>query len=171
VADTKVMPTSFLRAAVKSGLVVAALVLIPSGSLWAQENAFTAALKTTSPMPAPAAVQPVAFVAVPQEKPQPHRFWDNENRVLFASVTGLAAADFFVTRANLASGGRELNPVTRVFGRSSAGLAANFTLETGSILGASYLFHRTGHHRLERLTSGANVAASGAAVGYGLTHR
>jgi hypothetical protein len=101
----------------------------------------------------------------------PHQFWDRENTVLFATVGAAATADFFTTRANLASGGKELNPVTRVFAGSTPALATNFALETMGVIGVSYLFHRTGHHSLERMTSFVNIGFSTAAVGYGLTHR
>jgi hypothetical protein len=117
--------------------------------------------------PAPViAIQPVQF-----PKPESHPFWDRQNRALFVAVGSMAAADFCVTHANLASGGRELNPVTRVFSGSTAGLATNFVLETGGVIGVSYLFHKSGHHKLERLTSYVNVGASAGAVAYGLTHR
>ena len=76
-----------------------------------------------------------------------------------------------MTRANLQNGGRELNPVARVFGRSTPGLAVNFAGQTGSIIAISYLFHKTGHHKLERVISLVNVGASGAAVAYGLRRR
>jgi hypothetical protein len=146
--------------------IVPALVLAQSGSLWAQETSFPAALKTASVEPVP-----VSFVTAPQDLPQTHRFWDNKNRVLFASVAAMSAADFCVTRGNLASGGKELNPVTQIFSGSTPALAANFSLETAGVIGISYLFHKTGHHRLERSVSVFNIGASGAAVGYGLTHR
>ncbi len=122
------------------------------------------------------AAQPSPFVAgqpVPVTLPgeMPHRFWDRENSVLFAAVAATATADFFTTRANLASGGRELNPVTRLFAGSTPGLAANFGLETAGVIGISYMFHKTGHHKLERLTSFVDISSSVGAVGYGLTHR
>jgi hypothetical protein len=127
----------------------------------------------SSSAPVPAAVAPMAFAYTTETTPRPetHRFWDRENAILFTAVGGLATADFFVTRANLASGGKELNPVTRVLAGSTPALAANFALETSSIIGISYLFHRTHHHDLERATSFANIAASGAAIGYSATHR
>ena len=59
-----------------------------------------------------------------------HKFWDKQNKFLFIAAAAGAAADFAVTRANLQSGGRELNPMVRPFGRSSAGLAMNFAGET-----------------------------------------
>lgn len=100
-----------------------------------------------------------------------HKFWDRENVALFAASAALSGADFAVTRSNLQNGGRELNPVTRVFGSSSAGLAANFAGENMAVIGLSYFFHRTGHHKLERAVSFVNIGSSGFAVGYGLTHR
>lgn len=100
-----------------------------------------------------------------------HPFWDRENRVLFTAVGALAAADFCTTRANLASGGRELNPVTLVFSGSTPGLATNFALETASTIGISYMLHKTGHHRLERITSFVNIGTSAGAVAYGLPDR
>ncbi len=105
------------------------------------------------------------------EAPSQHNFWDNENRVLFASVAVLSAADFALTRSILQNGGKELNPVTRLFSGSTAGLAANFAGETAGIIGISYLFHKTGHHQLERITPMLNIGASSFAVAYDLNHR
>jgi hypothetical protein len=160
------MQSSRIYAMFKYGWVVLALVLAQAGSLWAQQTPFLAALKVDAIEPAP-----VPFVAVPYPESRPHRFWDNENRVLFTGVAALSAADFAVTRANLASNGRELNPVTRVLSGSTAGLAVNFSLETAGVIGVSYVLHRTGHHKLERMVSMFNIGASGAAVGYDLAHR
>jgi hypothetical protein len=121
----------------------------------------------------PAAMAPMAVtpVIVEMKAPDRHRFWDRENSALFLTVGAFAAADFCSTRANLASGGKELNPVTRVFSGSTPGLAANFALETGGVMAVSYLFHKTGHHKLERMTSFVNISASASAVGYSLAHR
>lgn len=116
------------------------------------------------------ALQVVSFTAPPAESAS-HRFWDRENSALFALNAGAAAADFSVTRANLASGGQELNPVTRILAGSTPALAANFALETGGVIAVSYLFHKTGHHQLERVTSMVNFSGSIAAVAYGATHR
>jgi hypothetical protein len=41
---------------------------------------------------------------------------DKQNVALFTASAALSATDFAVTRANLESGGRELNPVVRLFG-------------------------------------------------------
>ena len=120
----------------------------------------------------PAAVQPVIAVKpfLP-ETPTAHKFWDRENQMLFATTAALCAADFSVTHMNLSNGGRELNPLVRPFAANSATLASNFVAQTAGVVAISYLFHRTGHHRFERLAPVANVAASAFAVGYGLSHR
>jgi len=100
-----------------------------------------------------------------------HKFWDAQNRALFLAAAALNGADFAVTRSNLQSGGQELNPIVRIFGRSTAGLALNFIGETAGVLSVNYFLHKTGHHRLERAVSMLNISASVGAVTFGLTHR
>jgi hypothetical protein len=123
----------------------------------------------------PDAMEPAPIVRSTQSAPLPeapsHRFWDRENSILFATSAAFSAADFVVTRDNLRAGGQELNPVTRVFTGSTPALAANFAGETAGVVGLSYLFHKTGHHKMERAISMLNITASGAAVTYDLAHR
>jgi hypothetical protein len=165
------MTNHSLRACSKRSLLILVLVLIPAGKVFAQESPFAAALKTNLIAP----VTPSGYVEssyVQTSAPREHgHFWDRDNGLLFAAVGASAAADFCVTRANLASGGRELNPVTRVFAGSTTGLAFNFVGETVGTIGISYLFHKTGHHKLERLTSVVDISMSAGAVGFGLMHR
>ena len=112
-----------------------------------------------------------AFVTTSHREITVHKFWDNQNRVFFAAAAALNAADFAVTRANLQSGGQELNPLVRPFGRSTSGLAMNFAGETAGVVTLSYFFHKTGHHKLERAVSIANIGLSAGAVTYGLMNR
>lgn len=100
-----------------------------------------------------------------------HRFWEKENSALFAASAALSSADFTVTRANLQSGGHELNPVVRLFGRSTLGLAINFIGENAGGISLSYFFHKTRHHQFERIVSLVNIGTSAGAVSYGLKHR
>ena len=100
-----------------------------------------------------------------------HKFWDKENRILFAASAAFSAADFAATRANLQSGGRDLNPVVRFLGPSTAGLAVNFAGETLGVIGVSYFFHHTGHHKMERIFTMVNIGSSAGAVGYDLAIR
>lgn len=106
----------------------------------------------------------------PRTDERHHAFWDRENRLLFAANGAMATADFITTRANLASGGKELNPFSRVLAGSTPGLAANFALETGGLVTLSYIFHKTGHHKLERLLPVVNFGVSAGAVAYNLKH-
>jgi hypothetical protein len=124
-----------------------------------------------APMPGSVIEHTSAFVSLPQPMTSEHKFWDRQNKVLFFSAAALNGADFAITRSNLQSGGRELNPVVRIFGRSTAGLAVNFAGETAAVMSVSYFFHKTGHHKLERWVSLVNISSSAGAVGYGLAHR
>jgi hypothetical protein len=190
-----------MRECVKNGfvgsLLLSATLVLTTGSVFGQDHSFTsssvfaanaatATLDATSgatalsvpedanaaeasPPVAIEAVEPNSIVSAPQETSHP--FWDRENKALFATVGAAATADFFTTRANLASGGRELNPIARIFASSTPALAANFGMETAGVIAISYVFHKTGHHKLERLTSFIDVGGSLGAVTYGLTHR
>ena len=112
-----------------------------------------------------------SFVSAQADRGEQHHFWDKRNTALFLAVAAVDSADFAVTRANLQSGGQELNPVVRIFGRSSAGLAVNFIGETAGVITISYFFHKTGHHKLERMVSIVNIGSSAGAVTYDLMHR
>jgi len=117
-------------------------------------------------------IEPATSVsAALPEAPQPHRFWDKGNTLLFVGVGAVNSADFVLTRQNLQSGGKELNPITRIFSGSTAGLAVNFAGETAATMGIAYLFHKNGHHRLERMTSAVAMTISTQAVIYSGAHR
>jgi hypothetical protein len=94
------------------------------------------------------------------EAPESHRFWDTENKLLFAGVAAANTGDFAVTYRNLQNGGKELNPITRIFAGTTAGLAVNFIGETAATMGIAYWFHKTGHHKLERATSAVATTIS-----------
>jgi len=116
-------------------------------------------------------IQPTSSLIAPQPTYETHRFFDRENRILFLAVAAVNGADFAVTRSNVQSGGQELDPIVRLYGRSTPGLAANFAAETAGTIALSYFCHRTGHHKLERIVSFVNIGSSASAVGYGLAHR
>jgi len=135
---------------------------------------FCSTLVAQGPLPdAPASVvEPASpMVFTPTIMMGEHKFWDKKNCALFAVSAALNGADFAVTRTNLQNGGRELNPLVRPFGRSTPGLAMNFAGEEAGVIGLSYFFHKTGHHRLERVVSVVSIGGSAGAVGYGLSHR
>jgi hypothetical protein len=173
------MHVIFLSAKIWPRTITLIVLALLTGSSFAQ----SVSLAALSDRPldfdllAPASVSPGAVTASPvvanilPEALSHRKFWDRENRALFVTVAALSAADFAVTRSNLKNGGRELNPVTRLFSGTTAGLAFNFTGETAGIIGLSYYFHKTGHHRLERITPLLSIAASSFAVVYDLSHR
>jgi hypothetical protein len=139
-------------------------LFILSGAATAQQTSL-AYLQPEEMRPA-AFVKPVKPLTLP-ETPT-HRFWDRKNTLLFAATAGLNTADFVATRNNLRNGGHELNPLTRPFATSTAGLAVNFAGETAGVIGLSYLFHKSGHHKLERAVSILNVGTSASAVTFDL---
>jgi hypothetical protein len=148
-------------------LIAAALLsfLVTCPSSFAQGPLPEAPSPNTSVRPAS------TFVAMPRLATTEHKFWDRQNKVLFLTAAALNTADLVVTRSNLQSGGRELNPVVRIFGRSTAGLAVNFAGETAGVVSLSYFFHKAGHHKMERIVSYVNIGSSASAVTYGLTQR
>jgi hypothetical protein len=145
-----------------------ALSFLLCGPASAQKISLASASFRPEAMRAAGFVRPVQPITLP-EKPR-HQFWDRKNTLLFATTAGLNTADFFATRHNLRNGGQELNPLTRPFASSTAGLAVNFAGETAGVIGLSYLFHRSGHHKLERAVSILNVGASATAVTFDLVH-
>lgn len=132
---------------------------------------FPSAVAAVSSSGAGIAVSPVLVSPQTSAPERPRPFFDKWNIALFTGSAALDGADFAVTRANLQSNGKELNPVVRMFGRSTAGLALNFVGEAAGTIGLSYFFHKTGHYKLERAVSMVNIGASGVAVVYSSTHR
>ncbi len=138
----KLLAQESLIAAMKSDVVQPAAVQ-PAAVQPAAEPIFATAYYAQPAYLQPSGLQPSYYVEPSHVQPtesreMEHHFWDRENSILFAAVGASAAADFCVTRANLASGGRELNPVTRVFAGSTTGLAFNFIGETVDPWASSY---------------------------------
>ncbi len=160
------MLTNWLGAILKTKAAVLPVILGLCGPALAQQVSFSLLQPASiEPNPMVKSVEPVTLPEAPS-----HRFWDRENTFLFAANAALSTADFIVTRNNLRNGGQELNPVTRVFSGSTAGLAVNFAGEAVGVAAVSYLFHKTGHHRLERAASMLNIGSSASAVTFDLLH-
>jgi len=81
-----------------------------------------------------------------------HRFWDKKNDCLFASVGASRTFDYFST-LNLRRRGDQEVLLTNDVVDNHAAFAAIEAAGTGASIGAAYLFHRYGHHKLERWTS------------------
>jgi hypothetical protein len=101
--------------------------------------------------------------------PIEHRFWDKENDLLFAGVAAARTLDYFST-LNMRRRGRQEIFLTNDAVDNHAGFAAIEAGATGVSIGASYLFHRYGHHKLERWTSIIHIglATTGGVRNYSL---
>ena len=101
--------------------------------------------------------------------PGVHRFWDRENDLLFAAVGAGRALDYAST-LNLRHRGINEAFLTNSIVDNHPLFAGIEIAATAASVGVSYVFHRTGHHRLERWTSAihAGVAVGGAIRNYNL---
>jgi hypothetical protein len=116
--------------------------------------------------------QPLLPVTPVVAKPNPiseaprHVFLDRPAKIRFAILAGLIAADGITTQHVLnADGGKEVNPLARPFVKhGAAGQLAASTIGYAFGIGGSYLFHRTGHHKLERFFQNAAIGVEAECV-------
>lgn len=88
-----------------------------------------------------------------------HPFWDGTNAWLFAGVGASRTLDYFST-LNMRARGRQEILLNNDIVDNHAAFAAIEVAGTGVSIGASYLFHRTGHHKLERWTSITHISVT-----------
>jgi len=102
-------------------------------------------------------------------KPAVHRFWDTENILLFAGVGAARGLDYAST-LNIRRRGINEALLNNETVDNHAAFAAIEAATTAASVGLSYIFHATGHHRLERWTSYVHigVTVAGAARNYAL---
>ena len=105
-----------------------------------------------------------AKVSLPSMPTAQHRFWDRENIVLFSGVAVFRGLDYASTRNMLARGREEILLPDDVV-KNSAGFPALEAAGALTSVGISYIFHRTGHHRLERWLSIGHIGVTGFGVG------
>jgi hypothetical protein len=136
------------------------IVLLAAGECCAQ------APPTNSPENAPAISAPVPR-ALKGEPVQLHRFWGKENGWLFGGVGAFRTLDYFST-LNMRRRGRQEILLTNDVVDNHAAFATVEAAATGACIGASWLFHHYGHHKLERWTSFTHIglAATGSVRNY-----
>ena len=141
-------------------LLLALATLLGASEVCAQAPA--AETQTPSPVVAAAAGKNQS-----KEQMQEHRFWDKKNDWLFAGVGAARTFDYFST-LNLRRRGDQEILVTNDLVDNHSAFAVVEAVGTGVSIGASYLFHRYGHHKLERWTSIVHfgLATSGAVRNY-----
>ncbi len=81
-----------------------------------------------------------------------HRFWDRENALLFAGVGAVRILDHASTRHFRGQGNDEWLLSNSIVDNKPLFLGIEVA-GTAASIGVSYLFHRTGHHKLERWVS------------------
>jgi len=101
--------------------------------------------------PSPVIMAPAGETQTKEQMHQ-HRFWDKKNDWLFAGVGAARTFDYFST-LNLRRRGDQEVLLTNEIVDNHAEFAAIEATGTGVSIGASYLFHHYGHHKLERWTS------------------
>jgi len=102
-------------------------------------------------------------VALPAPATSDHRFWDRKNLLLFSGVAASRGLDYASTR-NMQARGREEILLPDDVVNNSAGFAGLEAAATMTSVGISYIFHRTGHHKLERWMSIAHIGVTGFGV-------
>jgi hypothetical protein len=125
----------------------------PAGSATPAEQKKTAEAPKAANLPAPGV----------------HRFWDRENDWLFAGVGAGRVLDYTST-LNLRRRGIDEALLTNSIVDNHPLFGGIEVATTAASVGVSYIFHRTGHHRLERWTSAVHigVATGGAIRNYAL---
>ena len=96
-----------------------------------------------------------------------HDFWDRENGWSFVGVGAARTLDYFST-LNMRRRGRQEIFLTNDVVDNHPAFATIEAAATGTSIGASYLFHHFGHHKLERWTSFVHIglATTGAVRNY-----
>ena len=147
-------------------LWVAAYLGSPGGT--AAQELQTGALPSQE-VKAAASAPAMVRLKIKPDRMDAHQFWDRRNGWLFAGVGASRALDYFST-LNMRRRGRQELLLTNDVVDHHAGFAVIEAAGTAVSLSASYLFHRSGHHKLERWTSIVHIglATSGAASNYSL---
>jgi hypothetical protein len=122
------------------------------------------AIETQTPSPV---VVPPAGKNQNKEQTREHHFWDKKNDWLFAGVGAARTFDYFST-LNLRRRGDQEILLTNDVVDNHAAFAAIEAAGASVSIGTSYLFHRYGHHKLERWTSMVHfgLATTGAVRNY-----
>jgi hypothetical protein len=97
-----------------------------------------------------------------------HKFLDRQNKVAFASLGALVAADAVMTQRLTNSGvAHEANPLWRPLVRQGwQGEMAASVLGYSAAVGVAYTLHKTGHHKMERWANWFTVAMEGGNVAH-----
>jgi hypothetical protein len=146
-------------------LYVTLFLIVVSSPVQAQQAPDSTNVDSTAATAPQSQVLPVA--PSPNQPKAAHRFWDRENDLLFGAVTMGRFLDYAST-LNLRARGIDEVFLTNSIVDNHPLFAGIEVAGIGASIGVSYLFHRTGHHTLERWTSVVHfgVATGGAVRNY-----
>jgi hypothetical protein len=103
---------------------------------------------------------------IPKFRSSPnHAFWDRTNLLLFSGVAFFRGMDYASTR-NFQARGRKEELLAQDVVNNSAAFAGVEAAGAAASVGVSYLFHRTGHHKLERWFSIGHISVTAFGVGW-----
>jgi hypothetical protein len=88
-----------------------------------------------------------------------HGFWDRDNLWLFSGIAVTRGLDYASTRNMQARGRKEILLAPEVVNNSAA-FASLEAAGAMTSIGISYIFHRTGHHKLERWVSISHISVT-----------
>ena len=108
---------------------------------------------------------PITPGVIVDHPPSVHRFWDRENILLFSGVAVFRGLDYASTRNFQARGRTEILIPDDVV-NNSAGFAGLEAAGAATSVGISYVFHRTGHHKMERWMSIGHIGVTGFGVAW-----
>lgn len=133
--------------------------------LWCASSALAQNVSIDAPAPSASVVKETATDVEPVTAPVPqhpaiHRFWDRTNILLFSGVAITRGLDYASTRNMQARGRKEILLAPEVVNNSAA-FASLEAAGTATSVGISYIFHRTGHHKLERWMSISHISVTG----------
>ena len=97
--------------------------------------------------------------------PSVHRFWDKQNIILFAGVAVARGLDYSST-LNMRRRGNNEWLLDNATVDNHAEFAAIEAATAAASVGLSYIFHTTGHHKLERWTSYVHIGVTLGGAGW-----
>jgi hypothetical protein len=158
-----------------------AVVLLAAGAAWGQEQTvvadggvaearrFDSIRLMQDGKPAPTVASGSSLPATKPVKPAVHKFWDTQNILLFAGV-GVARGLDYSSTLNMRRRGNNEVLLTNAIVDDHPEFAAIEAATAAASVGLSYIFHATGHHKLERWTSYVHIGVTvvGAGRNYAL---
>jgi hypothetical protein len=163
--------SKFKRSYFASLMFAGAMLLIQSPAFGQQQLAYVDA---PEPKPMPAAARPLLI----HPKPVTHDFFDHRNIIAFTTAVAMRTADSAYTCAvgvgttrHNADGSITVSREDFMPVNSCHGVALMNAAFTGAGLGGSYILHKMGWHKLERIPNWIVASVPAYGIAYTATHQ